>query len=181
MLIKKIDEKRRPPFRWLLIGPKRSGTNLHQDPLNTAAWNVSVQGYKLWVMFENLYPKWIINGQQVRKKGEGKETIDYFLIHLPRILKEEGIKVKICIQCPNETIYIPGGWWHAVLNLTDTIAITQNYMNSINFNQVWRSLRINRKLFSEFFLRNLRKKNPILYHKARKLNIKDQFVMYSVS
>lgn len=33
-------------------------------------------------------------------------------------------------------------------------------MNSVNFKKVWRNVRINRKVFAGFFLKNLRKKSP---------------------
>ena len=114
----------------------------------------------------------------LEEKGESKEPIDYFYYQLPRIL-ESGTEALFCLQEPGDTIFVPGGWWHAVLNVTDTMAVTQNYMNSINFDNVWRNTRMTRRMFSEYFLKNMRKKNPVLYYRARMLNIKDNFVMYN--
>jgi hypothetical protein len=34
--------------RWLLVGPGRSGSSLHVDPLFTSAWNTLLLGTKLW-------------------------------------------------------------------------------------------------------------------------------------
>ena len=64
-----MSDEKRPPYRWFLIGPKRSGTTLHVDPLHTSAWNTSLNGHKLWVMFPWKYPKWILNGKNVKGRA----------------------------------------------------------------------------------------------------------------
>ena len=175
---------KRPPFRWFLIGPKRSGTTLHVDPLMTSAWNTSLNGHKLWVMFPWKYPKWLVNGKQVRSRPtsagpkEDNEAIDFFAHHLPRIKQEEGPLADIveCIQKPGETVFVPGGWWHAVLNLDDTMAVTQNFCNLSNFDRVWRTMRIQRPQLSRYFLHKLKLKRVDRYKRAIQLNALDKFV-----
>jgi hypothetical protein len=41
----------RPDFRWIIIGPKLSGSSFHKDPNCTSAWNAVVSGRKKWIMF----------------------------------------------------------------------------------------------------------------------------------
>ncbi len=84
-LFKLVGEKRRPPYRWFLMGPERSGSCVHLDPLATSAWNTVIVGRKRWVLFPPGTPRAIVKGLEVIKKGEDDEAINYFVDLLPRI------------------------------------------------------------------------------------------------
>lgn len=75
-------------------------------------------------------------------------------------------------------MFVPGGWWHGVLNLDLTIAITQNFCNRGNFDAVWKKTRKGRKKLSVNFLRALKTKYPELYERAIQMNEEDGFVMW---
>jgi len=68
-------------------------------------------------------------------KGEDDEAVHYFDFIFPRVKQlynspEGGLPTIIeGIQYPGETVFVPGGWWHAVVNLDNTIAITENFCN----------------------------------------------------
>lgn len=106
--------------------------------------------------------KKFVRGSHLAKAGEDDEAIQYFDLILPRLKKAEGVQgsgklpeIIECIQYPGDTMFVPGGWWHGVLNLDFTIAITQNVCNKGNFEAVWRSCRKGRKRLSVNFLRKL--------------------------
>ncbi|KAL4430069.1 hypothetical protein ABPG74_013516 [Tetrahymena malaccensis] len=82
------------------------------------------------------------------------------------------------IQGPGETVFVPGGWWHAVINVTDTIAVTQNYMNSVNIPWVWPSFRKERKKLACYALKKYQKKIPQIHQRLVDINEKDGFVMH---
>lgn len=86
-----LKENRMPPHRWFLIGPKRSGSEIHQDPLGTSAWNTSVQGHKRWVLIppQKDITKKFVRGKHLMKKGEDDEAIHYFDFILPRLKEAE--------------------------------------------------------------------------------------------
>ena len=41
----------RPDYRWLIMGPARSGSSFHVDPNCNFAWNATVQGRKKWILY----------------------------------------------------------------------------------------------------------------------------------
>jgi histone arginine demethylase JMJD6 len=128
--------------RWLLMGPVRSGSNLHIDPLHTSAWNTLLLGSKYWVVFPPGIPEeYLINAtKSVNLLSDDNEiyssdycSASWFLLVLPFIESEvlngnwpEEFQPQKFIQYEGETIYIPAGWWHAVLNIDLTVCVTQN-------------------------------------------------------
>mmetsp|Transcript_11075 Transcript_11075/g.25359 ORF Transcript_11075/g.25359 Transcript_11075/m.25359 type:complete len:487 (+) Transcript_11075:73-1533(+) len=171
----------KPPYRWWSIGPKRSGTTVHKDPLGTAAWNAVTHGRKRWVIFEPepIVPARVAKGKDViDKQKEDDEAVMYFDFLLPRIkAKHPQLRVYEGIQNAGEVIFVPGNWWHGVINLEDTVAVTQNYCGYDNFDDVWQRTRRERKKLAYLWLRNMRKFAPDLYRRAMQLNQIDAFVM----
>ncbi|KAK6277496.1 F-box domain - like 10 [Theobroma cacao] len=130
-----LERDSRPPFRWLIIGPERSGASWHVDPALTSAWNTLLCGRKRWALYP---PGRVPLGVTVHVNDEdGDVNIDtpsslqWWLDFYPLLADED--KPIECTQLPGETIFVPSGWWHCVLNLETTVAVTQNFVNSKNF------------------------------------------------
>mmetsp|Transcript_27790 Transcript_27790/g.89401 ORF Transcript_27790/g.89401 Transcript_27790/m.89401 type:complete len:489 (-) Transcript_27790:244-1710(-) len=173
-----VNNDARPPFRWFCIGPKRSGTTVHTDPLGTGAWNAVTHGLKRWVLMEPGESKRKVKGRDLIKAGEDDEAIMYFDFILPRIKKEyPELKIYEGLQKPGEVIFVPGDWWHGVLNLEDTVAVTQNYCGPDNFDVVWCKARKEREKVAWLWLRNMKKFAPELYERAMEMNRRDKFRM----
>ena len=94
--------------------------------------------------------------------------------------RSKGLQYVEFVQYPGETIFVPGGWWHAVLNVDDTVAVTQNFCNSVNFSKVWRKTRRGRKKMACKFLEQLDAHYPDLAKIARDMNKQDNFIMRNI-
>jgi histone arginine demethylase JMJD6 len=141
-----VGDSRRPPHKWFLVGPERSGTTVHIDPLATSAWNTAIVGRKRWVIFPPETEKIVVKAAKLYAKGEDDEAANYFMKVLKRLKDTNpGIVMYEFTQNPGETLFVPSGWWHAVLNLEDTVAITQNFCSPQNFDKVWREARDGRR------------------------------------
>lgn len=116
------DRAEMPPYRWILIGSPRSGTGLHIDPLGTHAWVTLIEGAKRWVLFPY--------GTDKSKIGMQDPQIPSAIWFSSAWYKNAMGSVQGAIeilQYPGETVYVPAGWPHLVLNLEFSTAITHNY------------------------------------------------------
>ncbi|GAB5368978.1 hypothetical protein AAMO2058_001365400 [Amorphochlora amoebiformis] len=128
----------RPPWRWILLAPQRSGTGVHLDPLLTSAWLALFSGRKRWVFFPPNTDPGQIGGPITANGGSGEgnrsavESIDFFTNVYPKLIRDgwrESGRMLEVLQRPGEIVYVPPQWWHVVLNLDDTAAITHNYLS----------------------------------------------------
>nr|XP_024381426.1 F-box protein At1g78280-like isoform X2 [Physcomitrium patens] len=137
-LLAVLDKPVRPPFRWLVAGPARSGASWHVDPALTSAWNSLLSGRKRWALYPpgRVPPAVVVHVDKSdgSVNFDGPTSLQWWLEVYPTLREED--KPFECTQLPGETISVPSGWWHCVLNIDDSIAVTQNYVNSTNLELV---------------------------------------------
>lgn len=140
----RLTTHRRPPFRWFVCGPARSGTGIHVDPLGTNAWNALVSGRKRWALFPPSTPKHLIY-----PRVKDHEAATWFaqvyptITALPRDEREKLGMVEID-QVRGETVHVPSGWHHVVINVEFSVAITHNFCLPTTFEETWLRTRYSR-------------------------------------
>ncbi|GAA5861106.1 hypothetical protein JCM3774_002192 [Rhodotorula dairenensis] len=141
----------RPDYRWLIVGPTRSGSTWHVDPNHTSAWNAVTVGEKAWVMFPpDVTPPGVYaseDGAQVEAPLSLAEWFLSYYDHAKRVYGPRATdsgkrgKMREGICRAGEILYVPSGWWHIVVNLTPATAVTQNYVSHRELPAVLRFMR----------------------------------------
>ena len=122
-----------PATRWLLLGAARSGTAMHVDPINTAAWNTVTHGVKRWALVAAGAPAELVQRERFCPPEMEWTLPEWFREEWPSIAQEaqsSGHRVLDFIQRAGETVCIPAGWWHAVVNIESSVAVTENYIRA---------------------------------------------------
>lgn len=119
----------RPDYRWLIAGPARSGSSFHIDPNSTSAWNAVVRGAKKWVMYPpEVVPPGVFPSPDGADVATSVSITEWFMNFYSET-KQRAEKPVECICQEGEVVFVPRGWWHVVINLEESIAITQNFVS----------------------------------------------------
>jgi hypothetical protein len=132
----------RPKYRWLIAGPARGGSSFHVDPNMTHAWNACLTGRKRWLLFPpNEPPPGVYPSADMSDVTTPVSLTEWMM----NFYDESVSKLKHCgyegICESGEIMYVPAGWWHFVINLEDSVALTQNYVSRSNLTKVIQFLR----------------------------------------
>lgn len=129
----------RPDHAWLIVGSERSGSTFHKDPNYTSAWNTALAGRKVWIMLPpGIAPPGVGTDDEESEVTSPVGIAEWVLSGF----YNDAVKIPECligITFPGECMYVPSGWWHSVINLDDSVALTQNFVptsklsNALNF------------------------------------------------
>lgn len=167
----------RPDHLWIITGPENSGSTFHKDPNSTSAWNQLLSGMKLWIMLPpDISPPGVIadaEEENVTAPLSLSEWVNsgFFNDCIKLCEQNTSEKTHCLIGCtfPGETIYVPSNWWHSVINLEDSIAMTGNFVPHENLFKVLYFFKHKKLQISGFHLKNLIESMQIFYNKNRRV------------
>lgn len=107
-------------FRWIFIGKEKTFTGLHSDVANTSGWLGLVSGKKRFYIFDM---------EETKKIDEyeiynGVNLLELDELGISRFSELNPLVVDIN---PGEVIFTPSKVYHFVINLENSIAITENF------------------------------------------------------
>ncbi|KAK4954566.1 hypothetical protein LTR10_007999 [Elasticomyces elasticus] len=144
--------EQRPDHRWLIVGPARSGSTFHKDPNATSAWNAVLKGRKYWILFPASPaippPPGVYVSEDQSEVTSPLSIAEWLLGFHAEARETKGCVEGICGE--GEVVHVPSGWYHLVLNLEGSIAVTQNFVPRRRVGAVLQFLRDQRGSISGF-------------------------------
>jgi hypothetical protein len=140
-----LGKEDRPSFRWMLMGPPRSGSTFHKDPNSTSAWNGLISGLKLWIMYPPDCPPPAVYPSKDESEVTTPVSVLEWMLKFHKEVSRGAVKPIQCLQRPGDLIFIPNGWWHQVLNIEECIAVTQNVVCDSNLTNVVKFLKAKKR------------------------------------
>ncbi|KAI9596539.1 hypothetical protein BDF19DRAFT_437777 [Syncephalis fuscata] len=140
-LFSHLGNDKRPDYRWLIVGPARSGSTFHKDPNATSAWNAVVSGAKKWILFPpETMPPGVYATEDESEVTAPVSVMEWFHHYYAEARRMKNPPLE-CVCRTGEIMFVPRGWWHCVINLEFSVAVTQNYVSRSNLSEVLAFLR----------------------------------------
>jgi hypothetical protein len=119
----------RQRLSWLYVGLKGTYSELHRDVWSTSAWNYLISGRKIWLIYPSAFSEHIANHKD-----------EFSIQHLLQNDFEKAFRFRyrplVCEQLPGDLIFVPGAYFHCVVNEEDSVSLTENFINETNYDDV---------------------------------------------
>ncbi len=96
----------------------------------SSAWNAVLRGSKYWIMFPSSPihppPPGVFVSEDQSEVTSPLSIAEWLLGFHAQARATPGCVEGICKE--GEVLHVPSGWWHLVVNLSSSIAITQNFV-----------------------------------------------------
>jgi len=131
----RTDEHEPNDYKFVYVGPKGSWTPFHSDVFGSYSWSTNVVGKKKWTFFPP--------GEENKLRDKcGNLVYDIESDEAGELAEKNGQPVKyVIMQETGQTIFVPSGWYHQVVNVEDTISINHNWFNGCNVGQIYQNLK----------------------------------------
>ncbi len=103
--------------------------------------NAVISGRKKWLLFPpHVCPPGVHASEDGSHVASPVSLVEWFVNFYAEASRTPGCHE--CVVEAGEVIFVPSGWWHLVINLTDDcVALTQNFASKENVGRVMRSIR----------------------------------------
>ncbi|PIO57410.1 JmjC domain protein, partial [Teladorsagia circumcincta] len=118
-----------------------------------------------WVLIPPEAPRTLVKPYDSEKGKHPDEAVTWFMTVYKRVRASTWPKEYPVIEArqgPGDTMFVPSGWWHVVINEDNTIAVTQNYCSVVNLAQVWPRTVKGRPKLSKHWFKRLNQERPEL-------------------
>lgn len=96
----KVLKEQRPDYRWLIVGPARSGSTFHKDPNHTSAWNGILSGSKAWIVFpEDVQPPGVQVSEDEAQVSTPDSVSEWFISYYRFALFLDYSVTALCRTC----------------------------------------------------------------------------------
>lgn len=135
-----LDSTHQLDYRFVYMGPAGTKTCLHADVFRSFSWSANVVGVKHW----KLLPPSSAHLLYDRYGRNTAPSLDVTAVDAEVYpgLEEAQLHVVTVFQRAGQVMFIPSGWFHEVVNVTDALSINQNWFNAHNASSVINHLHI---------------------------------------